>query len=67
MSEQECTRTRFHSKPQEGGTVVMDAWNDDCSLPFCPKLDAANGLRDVPPAQWRAPAPSSCLGSAEYL
>jgi hypothetical protein len=41
MSEQDRPPTRFHSKPHKDGTVVVDAWNDDSLIAFCPKLDAA--------------------------
>jgi hypothetical protein len=33
--------TRFQSKPAQDGTVVVDAWNNDVLIAFCPKLDAA--------------------------
>jgi hypothetical protein len=33
--------TRFQSKVHEDGTAVVDAWNDDALVAFCPKLDAA--------------------------
>jgi hypothetical protein len=41
MSNQDRPTTRFQSKPHKDGTVVVDAWNDDAPIAFCPKLDAA--------------------------
>jgi len=41
MSEQNRPITRFQSKPIKDGTVVVDAWNNDALIAFCPKLDAA--------------------------
>jgi hypothetical protein len=37
----EKPQTRFQSKITPDGTVVVDAWNDDALIAFCPKLDAA--------------------------
>jgi hypothetical protein len=37
-------QTRFQSKATLDGTVVVDAWNDDALIAFCPKLDAAATL-----------------------
>jgi hypothetical protein len=41
MSEQNRPATRFHSKPHKDGTAVVDTWNHDSLIAFCPKLDAA--------------------------
>jgi hypothetical protein len=41
MIEQDRPPTRFQSKLHQDGTVVVDAWNDDALIAFCPKLDAA--------------------------
>jgi hypothetical protein len=40
MSDQNRSATRFHSKPHKDGAAVVDAWNDDSLIAFCPKLDA---------------------------
>jgi hypothetical protein len=33
--------TRFQSKVTQDGTAVLDAWNNDALVAFCPKLNAA--------------------------